>query len=203
MTLPTGLRLPYILPALGMRVGNVTSLGPNLAYFGIVKPKKEVYTQSRNQGIFPKFWQTLSNAAYCASNSWPLVLGLILFHLCRDQRLITAKSYLFTIGQTFNPSSMNNLLEFAFTLNTNGSNSLDAWASDTGRPPVVQIQENEVMQVASLCYTVQLLLCRAADRKAVLWTRFKYLFKDFWPKFWAMMMLSSQPLEIIIDSVTD
>ena len=24
-------------------------------------PKKEVYTQSRNQGIFPQFWQTLSN----------------------------------------------------------------------------------------------------------------------------------------------
>ena len=49
---------------------------------------------------------------------------------------------------------MNNL-EFAFTLNTNGSNSLDAWASDTGRPPAVQIQESEVMQVASLCDTVQ------------------------------------------------
>ena len=49
---------------------------------------------------------------------------------------------------------MNNL-EFAFTLNTNGLNSLDAWASDTGRPPAVQIQESEVMQVASLCDTVQ------------------------------------------------
>ena len=49
---------------------------------------------------------------------------------------------------------MNNL-EFAFTLNTNGSNSLDAWASDTGRPPAVQIQESEVMQVASLCDTVE------------------------------------------------
>ena len=32
-----------------------------LAHFGIVKTKKEVYTQSRNQGIFPQFWQTLSN----------------------------------------------------------------------------------------------------------------------------------------------
>ena len=49
---------------------------------------------------------------------------------------------------------MNNL-EFTLTLNTNGSNSLDAWASDTGRPPAVQIQESEVMQVASLCDTVQ------------------------------------------------
>ena len=79
---------------------------------------------------------------------------LILFHLRRDQQLTPAKLYLFTIGQTFNPSSMNNL-EFAFTLNTNGSNSLDAWASDTGRPPAVQIQESEVMQVASLCDTVE------------------------------------------------
>ena len=41
-----------------MRVGNVTSLGPN---FGIVKPKKEVYTQSRNKGIVLQIWQTLSN----------------------------------------------------------------------------------------------------------------------------------------------
>ena len=49
---------------------------------------------------------------------------------------------------------MNNL-EFAFTLSTNGSNSLDSWASDTGRPPAVQIQESEVMQVASLCDTVE------------------------------------------------
>ena len=47
---------------------------------------------------------------------------------------------------------MNNL-DFAFTLNTNGSNSLDVWASDTGRLPEVQIQECEVMQVASLCDT--------------------------------------------------
>ena len=49
---------------------------------------------------------------------------------------------------------MNNL-EYAFTLNTNGSNSLDAWASDTGLPPAVRIQESEVMQVASLSYTVE------------------------------------------------
>ena len=53
-------------------------------------------------------------------------------------------------------------LEFAFTLNTNGFNSLDAWASDVGRPlatsrrpPAVQIQENEVMQLTSFCYTVE------------------------------------------------
>ena len=31
------------------------------AHFGIAKPQKEVYTQSRNQGIFLQFWQTLSN----------------------------------------------------------------------------------------------------------------------------------------------
>ena len=51
---------------------------------------------------------------------------------------------------------MNNL-EFAFTLNINGSNSLDAWALDTDRQPVIQIQAlaSEVMQVASLCYTVK------------------------------------------------
>ena len=48
-----------------------------------------------------------------------------------------------------------NSLEFALTLNTNGSNSLDVWASDTGRQPAVQIQESELMQVASLCYTVE------------------------------------------------
>ena len=41
-----------------------------LAHFGIVKPKKEVYTQSRNQGIFLQFWQTLSN-------SGPLRLKLV------------------------------------------------------------------------------------------------------------------------------
>ena len=35
------------------------------------------------------------------------------------------------------------------------SNSLDAWAPDAGRQPAVQIQENEVMQVASLCFTVE------------------------------------------------
>ena len=36
--------------------------------------------------------------------------------------------------------------------------SLDSWASDAGRAPAVQnlqIQENEVMQVASLCFTVE------------------------------------------------
>ena len=130
------------------------------AHFGIVKPKKEAYTQSRNQGIFLQFCQPCPTAAHGASNSGPLVLGhiLILFHLRRDQLLITlmitAKFLLFIIGQTFNPSSMNNL-EFASTLNTNGSNSLDAWASDAGRQPAVQIQENEVMQVASLCNTVE------------------------------------------------
>ena len=79
---------------------------------------------------------------------------LILFHLRRDQRLITAKSYLFTIGQKFNLSSINNL-EFALTLNADGPNSLDSWASDAGLAPAVQIQENEVMSVASLCYTVE------------------------------------------------
>ena len=64
----------------------------------------------------------------------------------------SAKSYLFIIEQTFNPGSVNNL-EFAFTLNTNGSNYLDAWASDAGRQPAVQIRENEVMQVAFICDT--------------------------------------------------
>ena len=129
-------------------------------------------------------------AAHCSSKLWQLVQGhiLILFHLRHDQLLITGKSYLFTMGKTINPSIMNNL-EFAFTMNTNGSNSLDAWASDTGRPgqqfrtkwcpcaimsnlhwravavfawasdtgqlPALQIQESEVMQVASLCDTVE------------------------------------------------
>ena len=70
-------------------------------------------------------------------------------------------SYLFTIGQTFNPSSVNNLKlrELALTLSNNGSNSLDLRASDAGLAPVVQIQvyfqENEMMQVASLCNTVK------------------------------------------------
>ena len=67
-----------------------------------------------------------------------------------NQRLITAKSYLFTIGQTFNLCSMNNL-EFALTLNPNGSNFLDSWASDAGRAPAILIQEKEVMQVVSFC----------------------------------------------------
>ena len=51
---------------------------------------------------------------------------------------------------------MNNLQlrEFALTLSNNGTNSLDfndLLASDAGRVPAVQIQENEVMQVAFLC----------------------------------------------------
>ena len=54
----------------------------------------------------------------------------------------------------FNPNSMNNL-EFALTLTNKGSNSLDLWASDAGLAPAVQIQENEVTQVASLCYNVE------------------------------------------------
>ena len=42
-------------------------------------------------------------------------------------------------------------------LNTNGSNSLDARALVAGRPPAVQFQENELIQVAraSLCCTVE------------------------------------------------
>ena len=87
------------------------------AHFGIVinvKPQKEVYTQSRNQGIFLQFWQTLPNGGplrleLVAVGAGPLGHILILFHLRRDQRLITSKSYLFTIGQTLNPSSVNNL----------------------------------------------------------------------------------------------
>ena len=54
----------------------------------------------------------------------------------------------------FNPNSMNNL-DFALTLTNNGSNSLDLWASDAGLAPAVQIQENEVTQVPSLCYNVE------------------------------------------------
>ena len=94
-------------------------LDQNSAYLGIVKPKKEVYTQFRKPGnILSNFGKPCPTAAHCASNSWPLVRGhiLILFHFRRDQRLITANSYLFTIGQTFNPSSMNNL-EFALIEN--------------------------------------------------------------------------------------
>ena len=75
-----------------------------------------------------------------------------MFHLCSDQQL-TTKQYLFTIGLTFNPSSVNNLelREFAsgLSLSTNGY-SLNLWASDAGLSPAVQIQENEVMQVALL-----------------------------------------------------
>ena len=53
---------------------------------------------------------------------------LILFHLLRDQQLITTKLYLFTIGLTLNPSSMNNieLSEFGLGLGNNGSNFLDS-----------------------------------------------------------------------------
>ena len=77
-------------------------------------------------------------------------------HLHSDQRLITTKPYLFTIGPTFNPSSMNNfeLREFGlgFGNNDSESNSLDSWRPE--RVPAVQIQENEGMQVAHSCDTV-------------------------------------------------
>ena len=45
------------------------------------------------------------------------------------------KQYLFTIGLTFNPSSMNNieLRKFGLGLGNNGSNLLDSWASDAGQ----------------------------------------------------------------------
>ena len=81
---------------------------------------------------------------------------LILFHLLRDQQLITTKLYLFTIGLTLNPSSMNNieLSEFGLSLGNNGSNFLNSCGSVAARAPAVQIQENEVMQVALLSDTV-------------------------------------------------
>ena len=66
------------------------------------------------------------------------------------------KPYVLTFGLTINPSSMNyhELREFGLSLCNNGSNSLDSWASDAGRALAIQIQENEVMQVALLCYTL-------------------------------------------------
>ena len=62
------------------------------AHFGIAKPQKEVYTQSRNQGIFLQFWQTLSNGGPLRLELVAVGAGhiLILFRLHRDQRLITA-----------------------------------------------------------------------------------------------------------------
>ena len=57
----------------------------------------------------------------------------------------------------FNPSSMNNLELRKFALSLSNHASLDSWASDAGRASAVQlnqIQENEVMQVASLYNTV-------------------------------------------------
>ena len=85
------------------------------AHFGIVKPQKEVHTQSRNQGIFLQFWQSLSNGA-------PLRLKLVAVgegpyfnfvsftsQSATLRRLITTKPYLFTLGQMFNPSSTNKL----------------------------------------------------------------------------------------------
>ena len=79
-----------------------------------------------------------------------------MFHLHSDERLITTKPCLFTNGHKFNPSSTNNLelREFALSLSYNG-NSLYLCASDAGRAPAVQIQENEVMQVVSLWDTVE------------------------------------------------
>ena len=81
-----------------------------------------------------------------------------LFHLRCDQRLITTKQYLFTIGQTFNPSSINNLELREFALSISNHASLSLWPSDAGLAPAAQlnqIQENEVMQVASLCFTLE------------------------------------------------
>ena len=53
----------------------------------IVKPKKEVYNQSRNQGIFLQFWQTLSNGSPLRLELVAVGAGryLILFHMRRDQ----------------------------------------------------------------------------------------------------------------------
>ena len=66
------------------------------------------------------------------------------------------KPYVLTFGLTINPSSMNyhELREFGLSLCNNGSNHLDSWASDAGRALAVQIQQNEVMQVALLCDTI-------------------------------------------------
>ena len=105
------------------------------AHFGIVKPKKKFILNPGTREYFTNFGKPYPMAVNCASTSWPLVQShiLILFHLRRDQRLITTKPYLFTIGQMFNPSSMNNLEFREFALSLSNHASLYSWASDAGR----------------------------------------------------------------------
>ena len=83
---------------------------------------------------FSNFGKPCPTAVHCASNSWPLVRGhiLILFHLRRDQRLTTTKPYLFTIGQMFNPNSMNNLQLREFVLSLSNYASLNSWPRNRG-----------------------------------------------------------------------
>ena len=63
---------------------------------------------------------------------WCGAATLILFHLRRDQRLTTTKPYLFTIGQMFNPNSMNNLQLREFVLSLSNYASLNSWPRNRG-----------------------------------------------------------------------
>ena len=67
---------------------------------GVVKPKKEVHTQSMNQGIFLHFRQIFVNGGPMRLELVAVAVGQDsnFFSLRHDQRLVTAKTCLFTFG---------------------------------------------------------------------------------------------------------
>ena len=66
---------------------------------GVVKPKKEVHIQSRNQGIFLQFQQIFVNYGPMRLELVAVAVGPdFFFRLRPDQQLVTAKTYLFTFG---------------------------------------------------------------------------------------------------------